>query len=218
MTAPTRSAIPTTYRGTNFRSRLEAKWAAFFDLVGWRWTYEPIDADGYIPDFLIHGPSPFYVEVGPCVGLPDYVEKAKKADDRAHLLRLDVLVVGVSPISPLPTTHYGYRAPALTAGFLGEFHDDSHFDSHDVDCEPGLPCDHVGYAWGAGVWAVEKELAVFHDVMSYGRRPFGGGDPSHPKALCEASWLEGAWASASNDTQWRGQPESVHDVLRRLGR
>ncbi|MEA2669684.1 MAG: hypothetical protein QOJ33_2618, partial [Chloroflexota bacterium] len=30
-------AIPTTYDGVNFRSRLEAKWAAFFDLLGWRW-------------------------------------------------------------------------------------------------------------------------------------------------------------------------------------
>jgi hypothetical protein len=31
-------AIPTRYRNTNFRSRLEAKWAAFFDIVGWRWV------------------------------------------------------------------------------------------------------------------------------------------------------------------------------------
>jgi len=26
-------AIPTRYNGVNFRSRLEAKWAAFFDLL-----------------------------------------------------------------------------------------------------------------------------------------------------------------------------------------
>lgn len=46
-------AIPTTYGGVNFRSRLEARWAAFFDLLGWSWEYEPIDLAGYIPDFIV---------------------------------------------------------------------------------------------------------------------------------------------------------------------
>jgi hypothetical protein len=48
-------AIPTLYNGVQFRSRLEAKWAAFFDLMGLSWEYEPIDCDGYIPDFLVFG-------------------------------------------------------------------------------------------------------------------------------------------------------------------
>ncbi len=47
------NAIPTKYAGVQFRSRLEARWAAFFDIVGWRWEYEPIDLAGYIPDFII---------------------------------------------------------------------------------------------------------------------------------------------------------------------
>lgn len=46
-------AIPTTYAGINFRSRLEAKWAAFFDLAGFEWEYEPFDLDGWTPDFLL---------------------------------------------------------------------------------------------------------------------------------------------------------------------
>lgn len=46
-------AIPTSYRGTNFRSRIEARWAVFFDLVEWPWEYEPIDLEGYIPDFIL---------------------------------------------------------------------------------------------------------------------------------------------------------------------
>lgn len=49
------TAIPTAYGGVNFRSRLEARWAAMFDLLGWRWEYEPLDLDGYIPDFLVRG-------------------------------------------------------------------------------------------------------------------------------------------------------------------
>jgi hypothetical protein len=45
--------IPTRYAATNFRSRLEARWAAWFDIVGLEWAYEPFDCDGYIPDFLV---------------------------------------------------------------------------------------------------------------------------------------------------------------------
>ncbi len=51
------AAIPTDYAGVHFRSRLEAKWAAFFDLVGWRWDYEPLDLDGYVPDYMLSLPA-----------------------------------------------------------------------------------------------------------------------------------------------------------------
>jgi hypothetical protein len=47
--------IPTKYNGVQFRSRLEARWAAFFDRAGWRWEYEPPETDGWIPDFLLIG-------------------------------------------------------------------------------------------------------------------------------------------------------------------
>lgn len=49
-------SIPTWYRGTKFRSRLEADWAATFDFYDITWEYEP-DAvtfrEGirYLPDF-----------------------------------------------------------------------------------------------------------------------------------------------------------------------
>lgn len=58
-------AIPTTYAGVRFRSRLEARWAAFFDLVGWEWEYEPLDLNGYIPDFVLAFAKPLLVEVKP---------------------------------------------------------------------------------------------------------------------------------------------------------
>jgi hypothetical protein len=47
------AAIPTVYSGVRFRSRLEGQYAAFFDIVGWRWEYEPIDLKGWIPDFRV---------------------------------------------------------------------------------------------------------------------------------------------------------------------
>ena len=46
-------AHPTKYNGVQFRSRLEARWAAFFDLAGWEWEYEPIDLVGWSPDFKV---------------------------------------------------------------------------------------------------------------------------------------------------------------------
>ena len=74
------NAIPTTYNGINFRSRLEAKWACFFDNIGWRYEYEPIDLNGYIPDFLIKGShSQFFVEVKPATSLVDLKKLCEKA-------------------------------------------------------------------------------------------------------------------------------------------
>ena len=53
-------AIQTEYNGIKFRSRLEARWAVFFDAVGVRWEYEPEGFElsngiRYLPDFLLHG-------------------------------------------------------------------------------------------------------------------------------------------------------------------
>jgi len=52
--------IETIYNGYRFRSRLEARWAVFFDSCGVEYEYEPEGyelGDGlrYLPDFLIHG-------------------------------------------------------------------------------------------------------------------------------------------------------------------
>ena len=56
-------AKPTLYADTRFRSRLEARWAVYFDAIGLPWVYEPItEHHGYQPDFLI---GSTYVEVKP---------------------------------------------------------------------------------------------------------------------------------------------------------
>lgn len=51
-------AIQTQYKGYNFRSRLEARWAVAFDRMGVNWRYEPECFDlgkfgHYLPDFRI---------------------------------------------------------------------------------------------------------------------------------------------------------------------
>jgi hypothetical protein len=48
-------AIETEYNGYKFRSRVEARWAVFFDTLGIRYMYEEdgydIDGTWYLPDF-----------------------------------------------------------------------------------------------------------------------------------------------------------------------
>lgn len=58
MAAPSLAPIPTRYAGCRFRSRLEARWAVFFDVLGCRWVYEPEGFDlpntgNYLPDFWV---------------------------------------------------------------------------------------------------------------------------------------------------------------------
>jgi hypothetical protein len=67
--APAIQPIPTRYQGYHFRSRLEARWAVFFDTLGLRWEYEPegFDLGGvlYLPDFRVWTPQgePCWYEV-----------------------------------------------------------------------------------------------------------------------------------------------------------
>jgi hypothetical protein len=62
-------AIDTRYAGCLFRSRLEARWAVFFDHLGITWEYEPqgyvIGGRPYLPDFklLLPGPQVVFAEV-----------------------------------------------------------------------------------------------------------------------------------------------------------
>lgn len=72
-------AIATTYRNFQFRSRLEAKWAVFFDHCGWKWSYEPLDLNGWIPDFAI-GERPTLVEIKP------YFNEAEWSDAKAKII------------------------------------------------------------------------------------------------------------------------------------
>lgn len=70
--------IPTMYAGIQFRSRLEAQWAAMFDLLKWPWDYEPFDCNGWIPDFLLKGAVPFLLDVKPMALAEEWEQYAPK--------------------------------------------------------------------------------------------------------------------------------------------
>lgn len=50
-------AIPTKYKGVEFRSRLEARWAVFYDALGIKYLYEhegyQLPSGWYLPDFFL---------------------------------------------------------------------------------------------------------------------------------------------------------------------
>lgn len=54
-------AIETQYKGYRFRSRLEARWAIFFDAMALPWQYEPegfkVENKFYLPDFRVQTPQ-----------------------------------------------------------------------------------------------------------------------------------------------------------------
>lgn len=74
-------AIETEYNGYRFRSRLEARWAVFFDTAKIKYEYEPEgftagDGEEYLPDFYLPE-SDIYVEVKP--NRPGAAEEVRRA-------------------------------------------------------------------------------------------------------------------------------------------
>jgi len=71
-------AIQTLYKGYRFRSRLEARYAVFFDNLRIKWRYEAegyvLKSGAYLPDF--HLPDlDFHVEIKPVVPTAQEVHK-----------------------------------------------------------------------------------------------------------------------------------------------
>lgn len=59
------AAKPTRYDGVLYRSRLEARWAAFFDFMGYEFEYEPEPFTTWSPDFLLQAIGGIYLEIKP---------------------------------------------------------------------------------------------------------------------------------------------------------
>lgn len=95
-------AITTKYNGYRFRSRLEARWAVFFDMAEIGWEYEPegfsIGADKYLIDFKIQSieskPVDLYVEIKP---QKPTEEEIKKCFNLALHSKIDVIMICGSP-------------------------------------------------------------------------------------------------------------------------
>lgn len=201
-------AITTMYRGIEYRSRLEARWAAFFTGLGWHYTYEPFDGDGYIPDFLIHGEAPLLIEVKPAVTMADYRAPIEKAERGLGAYAYDILIVGADPL-PGFANSFGHSHQVL--GLLGE--------RNQIDLPSravmGSGYDY-DYQWSPANWMECthcRQIGVFHDVMSYHCRPCGHGDGDHYLGGVSNDLIRDTWATACNDVKWRGRSVDQPQVV-----
>ena len=90
-------AIETHYKGYRFRSRLEARWAVYFDALSMKWEYEKEGFDlgsagWYLPDFWLPEAST-WAEVKPTDFTSSELEKLKRLGDLTGARVL--LLVGV---------------------------------------------------------------------------------------------------------------------------
>lgn len=185
-------AIETEYRGAVFRSRHEARWAAFFDLIGWRWTYEPFDGNGYIPDFIVHGPRSVCVEVKPDISptaLHAHLNDKVLPGVDGHWGG-DVLIVGHSPL-------FGHAEmwDTYSAGLLAERSYDGPYSVDDAVWARCTKC---------------SQWSVFHALMSYACRPCGHHDGDgfirdridDTYGAPNRKIIEDCWNQAHTETRW----------------
>jgi hypothetical protein len=192
------TGIQTLYKGTRYRSRLEARWAAFFDSLGWEAHYEPFDLDGWIPDFIVRGRSfwrdevgfltskvePVVVEVKPVEEPNDPVFKQTVEKIERSRWRGEALIVS-------------YFLPLPNIGWMRE--ECACFNITD-------PCIPRCWNWGdASFQTTERHQAIagfcsaigsYHDRIS-------GYYPGGQLGADDAEEIEKLWRLAGNTVQWR---------------
>lgn len=175
------AAIPTKYRGLQMRSRIEARWAAMFDRVGWPWEYEPIDLDGYIPDFVLMFNRPLLVEVKPDLTIRELYRHVEKLDASGWVD--EMLIVGATPD----------LGDSLTGPAIGLMRGDW-----------GPPGD--VRSWGECSWQMCRAcnaLSIVHAIEGYFCRKCGAWDGDHYLGGVSADAIAAHWTAAANKTMWK---------------
>lgn len=183
--------IVTRWRYRQYRSRLEARWACMFDLLGWKYEYEPYDLNGWIPDFMILGDTEILVDIKPYTSFREWQEEqlAKIIDSIKGTEKYgkEILLLG----STIFETAECFGHPAI--GWLGEFN----------RCSESEEAFKYSYAWGNAVFNHNEAWGFFHDSMWYKDRITGMYDGDHhlqPPSYDEVLKL---WNTAGNITQWK---------------
>jgi hypothetical protein len=176
-TARTIQAIPTVYNGVRYRSRLEARWAATFDLLKWPHAYEPFDLNWYVPDFvLLFEAGPVLVEVKPALFLEELRVPTRKIERSGW--NAEYLVVGAELFAT--SDWYG-----PTLGLIGERD------------EP----EWVPPSAAQTFWCLRCESVSFHSESGSYRCRACGAAERHRAATNDLPRL---WSDAGNLVQWKG--------------
>lgn len=178
------AAIPTVYRGIQFRSRLEAKWAWIFDRLGWQWEYEPIDLNGWIPDFVIQGEKPILVDVKPIFVFDEGIaHKIQKATGKDFGTKYDCLILAAGLV----------KSPQNDCFAVGWINDDFGGGTND---DWDLAVILHPYA-KPELYGLSAQYGSYHDRIT----GFGDGDHGY-KPLYEG-YIGELWSEATNASQWK---------------
>lgn len=157
-------AIPTTYNDTEYLSRLEARWAVFFDELHIPFNYEPegfqLPSGWYVPDFWLPEQDVF-IEVKPTS--PTHHEK-QKAQDLAIASNHDVLIFYGPPLDCITisdyegafrfeaepdidldgTSRYGFEQRFMECSTCGRIDIGRPVDTQGLSCECSFDYDYPG--------------------------------------------------------------------------
>ncbi|MBA2280278.1 MAG: hypothetical protein H0W25_03450 [Acidimicrobiia bacterium] len=200
--------IETSYAGITFRSRLDARWAAMFNLVGWRWTYEPFDGAGYIPDFTLDGPNPLLIEINPAVTIGELLDHLNRpvAAMRSQWPHAIAVFGGtVEPSGPMVAARVERGEYGLNLGAIAAVIDDdiaasmhsSHYLADDEQLDPDYRDQCLWWVCTTcNRFAIRHELMFWRAVWPCGHTTF-----RRPTAS-DIDVLDGYWADASNRVRW----------------
>lgn len=180
------NAKTTHYNGLNFRSILEAKWAAFFDLIDLEWKYEPYEINGKIPDFIlytkketVYKTNQIIVEIKPSIFIDDKFKKdllIKYYNVKAHILILNE--------NPFYETKY---SNTISIGYLSQYHGDEHCEFYEGELK--------------GIFDIGSSYMIFDGIFGEchidNRKYFT--DPNSEEHLI----LLNIWKDAQNDVQFK---------------
>jgi hypothetical protein len=169
-------AIETEYDGHRFRSRLEARWAVFFNAVGLTYEYEiegfEMDGTRYLPDFYIPSLNRWF-EIK---GKPLSLDEIKKCEEFCRRLDNENIKYSVLIGSPnLCAIRIGEFFGILE--YVWEWPSEKYPDNYRIQAPKELIEDEYYSRFVKGLWVVpdktEEEVAVAAIAAGKARFEFG---------------------------------------------
>lgn len=207
------AAIPTIYRGVKYRSRLEAKWAAFFDALKWRHEYEPYEMGLWSPDFLLW-PSPessicVLVEVKPISDVcQETINRMSSACEEKGAFLNDnpaniagAVLVGVAPVLDVSRFSDDHPRCELNLGWLiNGWNKHNPADIYKVIVGWAPDFDKPGMS--ADIMSIDSAAHGYWTIVDGGGMwmPF-----EEPPVKAYGPYTMALWKSACNSVQWEGR-------------
>lgn len=156
----------TVFNGIQFRSRLEARVAALFDILDWDFTYEPdLGLSYYIPDFYL---TPFDIicEVKPIARFDSLtVTSAQTKVKDSGYMGEGVMLVGAIPrLDANGRTVFGLLSKGFDPHVMLPFHLTRHEGSW-LPCTCAEGCMDTIYARTNQIWAKYQWIEAGNNVQ-----------------------------------------------------